>query len=468
MAYSLVKKFTDNVFDWQINWLSAFDRKIARYFMGECHRRSRKTTLGINGLIREAVTHKNANYFYMGPYQKEVRLMVWLDPNMLFSYLPDKREIPWQENNTEMYIHFTDHRINTYIHFLGADNPQSLRGTDWSGGVLDEWDQMKEEIWTEILYPIYTTNPNKWIWFFYTPKGQHAPEMFDKKGRITSNMDLPVNGPTKDHEPGWFLMRLDAEHSKILMQQALEEAKREMPAHLYDQEMRCARVTAEERALISSLLINSLSQVTIPELERRQIISCDPSEGGDEIVLKHFNNTVEDDMEILHHADIMENIIVICHHLRAMSIKHNCKNFIIDSVGCGAGVAGAMRLEKDNVVIEFKGNEKADEPERFYDINMEATYYVSRQMRLGNVAIIQDRETRRQLPVASRFQPDSKGRLKLDKSEDIKKDLKQSPDRAKAYIMGIYGLQFVLPESVSRKEMDNIETERPRSAMAMG
>ena len=309
MVRSLVDKFTDNIFNWQITWLSAFDRKIARYFMGEIHRRGRKTSLGINGLIREAVTHKNSNYFYMGPFQKEVRLMVWLDPNMLFSYLPDKKDIPWQENKSEMYIHFL--KQNTYIHFLGGDNPDALRGTDWAGGVLDEFDQMKLEIWTEILYPIYTTSPDKWVWIFYTPKGEHAPMMFDEKGKIVSNMDLPVNGVTKDHQPNWFLMRLDAEYSGILTKQALEEAKREMPAHLYDQEMRCARVTAEERALISSLLLDSLDKVITSDSEMKKIISCDPSEGVDEIIIKYFENTVEVDMKVLHHADIKENIIII-------------------------------------------------------------------------------------------------------------------------------------------------------------
>lgn len=172
MTRSLTRKFTKDILEWQIIWLSAFDRKIARYFMGECHRRSRKTTLGINGLIREAITHPMSNYFYLGPYHTEVKKMVWLDPNMLFSYLPDKKEIPWEENKSDMYIHFL--RQNSYIHFLGGDNPDSLRGTAWAGGVLDEWDQMKLEIWTEILYPIYTTNPDIWAWFFYTPKGEHV------------------------------------------------------------------------------------------------------------------------------------------------------------------------------------------------------------------------------------------------------------------------------------------------------
>jgi len=465
MAYSLVKKFTDNIYDWQRTWLTAFDRMLARYFMGEIHRRGRKTSLAVNGLIREAITHKKSNYYYLGPFQKEVRLMVWLDPNMLFSYLPDKKEIPWESNKSEMYIHFF--KQDSYIHFLGADNPDALRGTAWAGGVLDEWDQMKETIWTEILYPIYTTNPDIWAWFFYTPKGQHAPEMFNKKARIVSNKELPVNGVTKDHEPNWFLMRLSAEHSGILTKQALEEARANMPAHLYDQEMLCARVTAEERALISSLLLDSLTDFPVPALEMRKIISCDPSEGNDEIVIKYFENSVELDQEILHQADIKENVIVICHHIEAMGLKHKCKNAIIDSVGVGSGVSGTMRMKEGWHIQVFKGNESADENERFYDKNMEATYYTAQQMRNGNIAIVRDRETRRQLPVASRFQPDSKGRLRLDRSNTIREELKQSPDRAKAYIMGQYGLQWVVPEHGRKTDRVGLRrnNRRPKSPM---
>jgi hypothetical protein len=265
-------------------------------------------------------------------------------------------------------------------------------------------------------------------------------------------------------------MRLDAEHSGILSRMALEEAKREMPAHLYDQEMRCSRVTAEERALISSLLLESLSQVTIPELETKKIISCDPSEGNDEIPIMVFENSEVVDMEILHQPDIKENVIVIAHHLESKSLEHKCKNFIIDSIGVGSGVSGALRLKPEFNVQVFKGNENADEEERFYDKNMEATYYTARQMRMGNIARVMDSETRRQLPVASRFQVNSKGQLRLDNSKVIREILKQSPDRAKTYLMGQYGLQYVRPdgEDVTDRMGYKRSTKKPKSPMVMG
>jgi hypothetical protein len=220
-----------------------------------------------------------------------------------------------------------------------------------------------------------------------------------------------------------------------------------MPAHLYDQEMRCARVTEEERALITSRLMSSLKNVHVSSYDLKKIIACDPSEGGDEIVIKYFENTEVLDKQIMHKVDIGDNLMILSGHIKNMSMKHKCKNFIIDGVGVGSGVADDLALNKEFNVIKFKGGKSASEPERFADKNMEATFYVSREMRIGNVEPIKDTETRRQLTFASRFQVNNKGQMRLDAANIIKKDCECSPDRAKAYIMGIYGLQFVKPES---------------------
>lgn len=436
-----VEKFTDAAYKWQLDILGVFDRSEARFFINECHRRARKTTLVINLLIREAAKNAEKAYVYVAPTYTEAKKIVWLDPNMLFSYLPPRNEYPWEKNESELYVKFPN---NSILHILGGDKPDSLRGIDAQGVGFDEWDQMKEEIWTEIFYPIMIPDPTRWAMFDYTPKGHHAPKMFDEKGCITSSVELPVNGPTKRHKLGWHCVRLDAEHSGLIPMSELLKAKDEMPAHLYDQEMRCARVTEEERALITSRLMESLRKVFISPTDTKKIISCDPSEGKDECPIFVFEDTKVIDKDILREPEIRGNLMVVSGYIKNMAREHKCNNFIIDAVGLGKGIADDLARNPDFDVQQFKGGSKSSDPERWRNKNMEAVYYVSREMRRGRVSPITDAETRRQLVSASRFQIGTwNDVMSLDLAAKIKEDLGCSPDRAKAYMMGIFGLQFV-------------------------
>lgn len=463
-----VAKFTDSIFDWHITALSAFDRGLARFFMFEIHRRARKTTLAINLLIRETATTPKGNFFYMGPTYAEAKKIVWLDPNMLFSYLPDKRELPWEANQSDLYIHFL--KTDSYLHILGGDDPDRLRGIDAEGGVFDEWACMKAEKVLRVIEPIMAQSAVRWLWYLYTPKadtGQHAVAMFDKYAAITHQADLPVNGPSKKRLADWYCMRVIASQSGILPAGELRKLKLRMPAHLYDEEMECARVTAEERALITSKLLDSLEDLYNPPLATRKIISCDPSEGGDEIVIKVFENCAEIDQEIMHKPAIADNLMILSGHVKRKGMEHKCRNYIIDAVGVGRGVADDLRLDENNNVILFRGGDNAAETERFYDINMEATWLTANKMRMGEVATVKDAETRRQLVTASRFQVNHKGQMRLDESKQVKKDLGCSPDRARAFIMGIYGLERVPWESKESdvKYREGRYSEGQRSAM---
>jgi len=458
-----VARFTDGILPWQYEVFRAFDERRARFFMCEIHRRGRKTTCGLNMLIRECMRHQNTPYFYMGPTYKQAKKTVWLDPNMLFSYLPDRSIYPWEKNESELYVKFP---TGCLLQILGGDDPDSLRGPDWGGGVLDEWALMKENMWTEILNPVMAQDPRRWMMFLYTTKGDnHAAQMFDKYGCIESPVDLPACGATTKHLSDWFCTRLDAEVSGIIPKAELLKLKERMPTAFYDQEMRCARVTVEERALITSKLMESLRLVHKTDLTLKKIISCDPSEGNDEIVIMYFESGDVKDMKILHTPAIADNIMILSGHIKNMAMEHDCYNVIVDAIGCGAGVSGDLRLDKRFNVQSFKGNEESNEPERFKDKNTEAVWLTSREMRQGEVDPIEDIETRRQLTKLT-CQVNRNGQLQLDEKKVIKKECNCSPDRGKAYTMGRYGLRNVKPGSGRGSTGKKRRKKKQRSAMA--
>ena len=138
---------------------------------------------------------------------------------MLPKYVPP--EIWEHRNNTELYVIFPNGSI---LYVLGADHPDALRGPNPRGVVLDEYGDMKPEIWSAIIQPIMTENPLAWCWFVGTPKGKN---------------DFWVKFQLALDNSNWFRSHLKASESGIIDKDALEEAKRTTTAQFYAQEYEC-------------------------------------------------------------------------------------------------------------------------------------------------------------------------------------------------------------------------------------
>ena len=128
----------------------------ARFKVLVWHRKARKTTLCINELFRWANAIKGT-YWYVAPFLGQAKKIIWQDPEMGARYCP--LEIWDKRNNSELTVTFPNGSI---VYVMGADNPQSLRGPNPRGVVLDEYDDMRREVWSQIIQPIMTANPNAW------------------------------------------------------------------------------------------------------------------------------------------------------------------------------------------------------------------------------------------------------------------------------------------------------------------
>lgn len=211
------------------HWAKEVWNHPARFKMVCWHRRARKTTLGINKLVKEAAANTDRVFGYIAPTYKQAKSIVWRDPRMIKKYCP--RNILKKElNETELYGEF---KSGSILQVLGADEPDSLRGKDWAGVVLDEFAMMKQSVWEEILRPVLTAN-NGWAWFLFTPKGRnHAYHYWE-------------NVPNWARDRGeWARFYLNAEQSDIIAKESLEQAKAEMPDALYRQEFLCEFLEGE-------------------------------------------------------------------------------------------------------------------------------------------------------------------------------------------------------------------------------
>jgi hypothetical protein len=70
------------------------------------------------------------------------------------------------------------------IRLYGADNPDALRGPYLDGVVLDEFADMKPEVWHEVVRPMLADRRG-WATFIGTPKGKKRvfPPLRERQAR---------------------------------------------------------------------------------------------------------------------------------------------------------------------------------------------------------------------------------------------------------------------------------------------
>lgn len=286
------------------------------------HRRARKTTLALNKLVLEACQTPNRVFGYIAPTYKQAKSIVWRDPRMLKQYCP--REVLSKDpNESELYCQFFNGAI---LQILGADNPDSIRGKDFAGLVLDEFALMKPEIWSEILRPVVAAN-GAWTWFLFTPKGRnHAYKLW------------------RDSEawPEWARHFLSAETSGIISEAELEQARREMSEALFRQEFLCEFLEGEG-TVFRRVMDCVYGDFQDPIDGHQYIIGCDLARTHDFTVMFVLDMTVRpvhvvyyDRFNQIDWGFQKEKIVSACK-------KYNDAFLWMDSTGVGDGIEFDLR-----------------------------------------------------------------------------------------------------------------------------
>lgn len=169
----------------------------------------------------------------------------------------------------------------------------------------------------------------------------------------------------------------------------------------------------------------------------KRIVSCDPALGGDECVIKTLENGREIDQEIMYENDETK----IAAQIAKKGEDFDVYDFVVDTIGIGHGVAmflNTLVRKHNKTVYFFNSSEKADEPEQYFNKKAEVWFEVSKLIMDKKVPYPEDEETRRQL-TGVRYEPVfRKGRVKIEDKQITKKRLKCSPDRAEAWVQGVY------------------------------
>jgi hypothetical protein len=130
------------------------------------------------------------------------------------------------------------------IRLYGADNPDALRGPYLDGVVLDEFADMKPEVWHEVVRPMLADRRG-WATFIGTPKGKN--EFF----RLYESAK---------RDPAWFHMMLKASESGIISPAELADLRREMGEDQYQQEFECSFEAAIKGAFYAEEMRTMLAE----------------------------------------------------------------------------------------------------------------------------------------------------------------------------------------------------------------
>ena len=173
-------------------------------------RRSFKTETAKRKLVTNSLYGAEGNYFYGAPTQGQAKKIAWNDLKLLSK--PFHSRTP---NESELIITL---KTGSTIHCLGLDAPARIEGQMWHGGILDEYADMKADVWTHHVQPV-TADTGAWVDFIGVPEGQNhffALAEFAKT----------------DKDWSFFTWK----SSDVLPPHVIEAAKRQLDERTYNQE----------------------------------------------------------------------------------------------------------------------------------------------------------------------------------------------------------------------------------------
>ena len=399
---------------WKQEIHSALDAH--RFAVLVCHRRFGKTVGTINQTIRSAVkcNLRSPQYAYIAPFFKQAKMVAW---NYLKYYAG---AIPGIKiNSSDYYVELpTKHSCSpgARIYLVGADNPDGLRGTYWDGAILDEFPQMKNELWGEIIRPALSDR-NGWAIFIGTPKGQN--QFYEIYNKARTNKD-------------WYTCLYRADESGIISPEELESMKQSMTDAEIRQELYCDFTASAYNVLIS---IDMVSEATKKVINKEDIagmplvFGVDVARFGDDrSVLFARQGLYAHEPIIFKQLNNMELASRI-----AFEIDRQNPDAIFIDAGRGEGVIDRLRQLGYRNVFEIPFGGKAANEKRYVNKRSEMWDKGATWIKQGG-AIPANSDFKTELTTPE-YTFDNYGRIKLEPKDKIKERMGSSPDLADAFML---------------------------------
>jgi hypothetical protein len=400
------------------------------------HRRLGKTVLAVNHLIKMAATceHEDARYAYIAPFLKQSKLIAW---DYLKRYTAPIPGVVTREG--DLIVELPN---KSRIYLFGADNPDALRGTYLDGCVLDEYAQIKQEVFSEIIRPALSDR-NGWCLFMGTPKGQNS--FFEIYNHALMKM--------KD-DASWWAGCYRGDETGVISEIEMGELKSVMAESTFRQEILCDFTAASDNVLITIDMVSNACARDHNEstlIYDPVIIGVDVARFGDDVsVIQVRIGKRADEPMIFKGCNNME----LVGHLSHLCDRINPDAVFIDA-GRGEGVIDRMRQLGYIKVHEINFGAS---PMNAHYLNKRMEMWDLMKEWIINVGQLPNIQELKADLVTPTYSFDAMNRMKLESKEDIKKRLGRSTDTGDAL-----ALTFAMPV-IGR--MDNIKRNvMPRVAL---
>ena len=285
------------------------------------HRRAGKTSLALNKLIFEAILNPNKVYWYICPTMRQAKDIVWKAPEMLSKYLPPEAED--KRNEVELTIYLKN---GSQIHIKGADNPDSLRGMNPYGIIVDEYAQIKPQLYDEVIMPILGANAG-WIWLIGTPNGRN--DFWTKFKMAEQNLER------------WQPFLLQASKSSILSREVLLEIQQGMTERAFQQEFECQFLESSGQ-IFRRILENAKSTPEEPQ-QSDYFMGVDLARLQDWTVIKVFDTKTH--REVYHDRFNQVDWNLQEARIEAVARRYNNALIRIDATGVGDPIVQALQAK---------------------------------------------------------------------------------------------------------------------------
>lgn len=379
-------------------------RELMRFSVLVCHRRFGKTILAINELVDKGFKFKrnDGRFGYVAPFLKQAKQVAW---DYLKRYTMPIPGCHYNESELSVIL-----PTGTLVRLYGADNADAMRGGYFDGVVLDEVADFKPFVWGEVIRPMLADRQG-WALFIGTPKGMNLfYELYQRA----------IN------QPDWYAGMFTIEHTMLLPEKEIEEARASMSDAQFRQEFLCDFTASVENQLISIPLVEAAANRTYRPDEYSfapKVLGVDVARFGDDrSVIIRRQGLVAYEPEVHREVDNMHLAGIVAQHIVAWK-----PDMVFVDGGRGEGVIDRLRQLGHRNIIEVQFGSKARNP-RYANKRTEMYHDLAAWLKAGG-AIPNVLELKNEL-VTITYEFDAAGRTKLTPKEKQKEDTGVSPDIA--------------------------------------
>ena len=397
-----------------------------RFSVGVCHRRFGKTVGLVNHMIKQAVLcdKRAPQYAYIAPFFNQAKKIAWEYLKYYTGPIPGHKV-----NNSDCYIELpTKHpgSPGARIYIMGADKPDSLRGMYLDGVVLDEFGQMKDSLWGEIIRPCLADRKG-WAVFIGTPKGQNA---FYKKY---------LEGLKN---PDWYTFLYKASETGVLDEEELASMRASMNEVEYAQELECNFSVAAYDMMLGAADIEIAVNRNYKEAEvygQPRIVGVDiAGAGNDSTVIAMRQGLAVMPLKVFQNVRAMDLASIIIQEKQ----KFKADALFIDNGAMGPGVIDRIR-QLGHQCFEVNFGAKASDSVHFRNRRAEMYFNLVDYIKDKGLAIPDDDMLREEL-ANIQYKTNIEGPFQLVLKQKIKELIGRSPDRADA--LALLFAEKVIPQ----------------------